>query len=120
MNIHNLLVTFFFVLLSMPYHMDKKKKDDARKVGVTERGIMLIEECKKFIKKNKDFLDITKENIDNIQNVDSLEKDREILDEILKKIEWYQEQIEIERKKSCEPFELLDKFVIKKERRSAG
>ena len=100
--------------------MDKKKKDGARKAGITERGIMLIEECEKFIKKNKDFLIVIKENIDNTENVDSIEKEREILDEILKKIEWYQEQIEIERKKSCEPFELLDKFIIKKERKSAG
>lgn len=82
--------------------MDENKKREARKAGITERGIMLMEECKRFMKESNSFLN------EEIENEDQAKR----AEEILEKIEWYKRELEIERKKSAEPFEMLNKFII--------
>lgn len=71
--------------------MDKKEIEKLKSDLITERGLILMREMEEFHKDK----DLTNPVIEN-------EEDCKILEEKLKKIEWYGEQIEIEEKKSID------------------
>lgn len=87
-----------------------KKNDKIIKIGITERGMLLIEEFERFLKESNELLN----DVDNEESemTESLREKVKKLEEILEKTKWFEEQIMIEKEKSVRPFKkyiLIDK-----------
>lgn len=81
--------------------MDEKKKEDMRKLGITERGITLVEECEKFCDEQNTFMENSVVSDENIKKIEDAKN----------KLEWYMKEIDIEMKKSLEPIEKEKKRI---------
>lgn len=92
--------------------MNEKKKREAINAGVTARGIMLVEECEKFIKENEDLLSVEIEDMEHMES-EELKKKVDRAEKVMKKVEWYDREIKIEREKSAKPFKLIEEYLMK-------
>jgi len=86
--------------------MDENTKIEMRKLGLSERAIMLSEESERFIKENKDFM-----NRGGDRSEDELKKTKEISE----KYDWYIKEIDIEFRKVTDP---LDEYLTQLEKKS--
>lgn len=85
----------------MTIYMDEKEKEKMRKLGITERGITIMEECEKFCEEQHTFMENGVATDENIKKIE----------EATKKLEWYRKEIDIEMKKSLEPLEREKKRI---------
>jgi hypothetical protein len=84
--------------------MDENLKIEMRKLGITERAIMLAEESEKFVNENEDFVHRGVHN----------EEDSKKMKEFLEKVDWYGREIDIEFRKTTD---LLDEYVVQLEKK---
>lgn len=87
--------------------MDEDSKIEMRKLGLSERVIMLYEESEMFIKENEDLM-----NRGGARNEEELKK----MKEISEKSDWYIKEIDIEIRKVTDP---LDEYLAQLEKKSS-
>lgn len=88
--------------------MKDSYKIKARRIGVTERCLWLMEECEKFLKENDEILHDIGKDIESDSQESIIEK-IERLEKISGKFEWFEEQIKLEKEKSIRPYGYLIK-----------
>jgi uncharacterized phage infection (PIP) family protein YhgE len=86
--------------------MDEDKKIEMRKLGLSERLIMLYEESERFIKDNKDFMN--KEG--------HSEEERKKMKEITEKYDWYIKEIDSEFRKVTDE---IEEYLAQLEKKSS-
>jgi hypothetical protein len=89
--------------------LKESRKIKARGI-VTERCLLLMEECEKFLKENDEILHNIGKDIESDSQESLIEK-RERLEKISEKFKWFEEQIKLEKEKNV----ILYRYLMKDE-----